>query len=125
MTYTVVLLREEEGGYSVSVPALKGCHTQGESLGEALLMAEEAIRLYLEVWVEDGKPIPPDKPRVTVNMEEATEALVYRLTIRELASVAQTADHSRSRGRDLKRGTLRGITRDAGLNVEEFRRLLK
>jgi antitoxin HicB len=88
VTYTVVLLREEEGGYSVSVPALKGCHTQGESLGEALLMAEEAIRLYLEVWVEDGKPIPADTPSVTVNMEEATEALVYRLTVRELASVA-------------------------------------
>ena len=28
-------------------------------------------------------------------------------------------------GKDLKRGTLRGIIRDAGLSVEEFRRLLK
>ena len=59
-TYTVVLMREPDGGYSVSVPALKGCHTQGETLAEALLMAEDAMRLYLEVLEEDGKPIPED-----------------------------------------------------------------
>ena len=75
-TYTVVLMREEDGGYSVSVPALKGCHTQGDALAEALLMEE------------DGKSIPPDTPNVSVNMREATEALVYRLTVREAAAVA-------------------------------------
>ncbi len=87
-TYTVVLMRENDGGYSVSVPALKGCHTQGETLAEALLMAEEAIRLYVEVLEEDAKPIPPDEPNVSVNMREATEALVYRLTVREPTAVA-------------------------------------
>lgn len=88
MTYTVVLMREEDGGYSVSVPALKGCHTQGDTLGEALMMAEEAIRLYLEVLDEDGKPRPADTPDVRVNMESADEALVYRLPIRETTPVA-------------------------------------
>ena len=87
-TYTVVLMREEDGGYSVSVPALKGCHTQGDALAEALLMAEDVIRLYLQVLEEDGKSIPPDTPNVSVNMREATEALVYRLTVREAAAVA-------------------------------------
>jgi len=88
MTYTVVLMREEDGGYSVSVPALTGCHTQGDALGEALMMAEEAIRLYIEVLDEDGKPRPADAPDVRVNLEGATEALVYRLPTRETASVA-------------------------------------
>ena len=88
MSYTVVLLREEDGGYSVSVPALKGCHTQGDTLAEALLMAEEAIGLYLEVLDEDGKPRPADNPDVRVNMESADEALLYRLPIRETTSVA-------------------------------------
>jgi len=86
-TYTVVLMREEDGGYSVSVPALRGCHTQGQNLAEALFMAEDAIRLYLEVLQEDGKAVPPDKPDVRVNMRDATEALVYRLTLREPAAV--------------------------------------
>jgi len=86
-TYTVVLMREEDGGYSVSVPALKGCHTQGDTLVEALLMAEDAIRLYLEVLQEDGKPIPPDNPDIKIDMRDTEEALVYKLTIREAVKV--------------------------------------
>jgi len=87
-TYTIVLMREEDGGYSVSVPALRGCHTQGETLAEALLMADDAIRLYVQVLEEDGRPVPPDRPDVRINMRKATEALVYRLTVREAAPVA-------------------------------------
>jgi antitoxin HicB len=88
LTYTVVLLREEDGRYSVSVPALKGCHSWGHTLPEALRMIEEAMRLYLEVWQEDGKPLPPDEPEVRVSMGEASEALIYRLTLEEPAQVA-------------------------------------
>jgi len=82
MTYTVVLMREEDGGYSVSVPALSGCHTQGDTIGESLLMAEEAIRLYLEVLDEDGKPHPTDVDDVHLRLDDATEALIYRLPMR-------------------------------------------
>ncbi|WP_202909818.1 type II toxin-antitoxin system HicB family antitoxin [Mucilaginibacter pedocola] len=39
---------EDEGGYSVSVPGLPGCFTQGETIEEATLMANEAIELYLQ-----------------------------------------------------------------------------
>ncbi len=59
-TYTVVLTPEEEGGYSVAVPALAGCHTQGETVEEALANAREAIELYLEVLRDEGRPIPED-----------------------------------------------------------------
>jgi len=38
MTYTVVLERERDGGFSVHVPALRGCHTQGDDLPEALVV---------------------------------------------------------------------------------------
>jgi predicted RNase H-like HicB family nuclease len=33
----------EEGGYIVSCPAIKGCHSQGESMDEALANIREAI----------------------------------------------------------------------------------
>ena len=88
LTYTVVLMREEDGGYSVSVPALKGCHTQGDDLPEALWMTQDAIQGYLAVLEEDGDPIPPDSPQVSFDMAAATEALVYKLTVREAAAVA-------------------------------------
>jgi antitoxin HicB len=56
--FEVVLQPEEEGGFSVSVPALPGCHTQGETREEALEMAKDAIGGYLEVLEEEGRPLP-------------------------------------------------------------------
>lgn len=62
--YTVLLTPElEDGGYSVSVPALPGCHTQGDTLEEALANAREAIRLYLEDVLASGEPIPAERRR--------------------------------------------------------------
>ncbi|MBD1394065.1 type II toxin-antitoxin system HicB family antitoxin [Mucilaginibacter glaciei] len=46
--YQIVITPEDEGGFSVSVPELPGCFTQGETLEEAVDMANEAIALYLE-----------------------------------------------------------------------------
>jgi predicted RNase H-like HicB family nuclease len=46
--FFVVLESAEEGGYNVSVPALEGCFTQGDTEKEALSNAREAIACYLE-----------------------------------------------------------------------------
>ena len=46
MRYTVVLECEEDGGYIVSVPALPGCVSQGDTRAEALCNIQEAIALY-------------------------------------------------------------------------------
>lgn len=51
MTYKVSLLRSEEG-YSVSVPGLPGCWSQGETEAEALENIGDAIREYLGVVAE-------------------------------------------------------------------------
>jgi antitoxin HicB len=56
--FEVVLQPEEEGGFSVSVPALPGCHTQGETRDEALSMAKDAIEGYLEVLADEGRSLP-------------------------------------------------------------------
>ena len=48
MKFSVVLETAEEGGFNVSVPALEGCFTQGETEEEALEHAKEAILCYLE-----------------------------------------------------------------------------
>ena len=72
-TYTVKLEPAEEGGYSVLVPALPGCVTQGETYEEAIAMAKEAIRLYLEVLIEEGDPVPEEP--------ESTRALAVEVSI--------------------------------------------
>ncbi len=88
MTYTVVLVREEDGRYSVIVPALNGLATFGNTMPEAFRMAEEAVLLYLDAIQEEGEPIPPDDPHVSVDMTEAAEAFVYKLTVGEEVAVA-------------------------------------
>jgi antitoxin HicB len=59
-TYTFTMLFEpaEEGGYTVTCPALPGLVTEGDTLEEARQMAEDALRGYLESLRKDGLSIP-------------------------------------------------------------------
>lgn len=64
-TYTVILEPDPEvGGYTVLVPALPGCVTEGATLEEALANAREAISLTLEDLAAHGEPIPEDRADV-------------------------------------------------------------
>ena len=53
--FDVVLLEDETGGYVALVPALPGCHTQGDTLAEVVENAKEAIDLYMETLTEQEK----------------------------------------------------------------------
>ena len=68
--YSVFYEQAPEGGYVGTVPALPGCHTQGETLEETERNIKEAIALYLESLTEHGEAIPEEGPsfqgRVTV-----------------------------------------------------------
>ena len=50
--YPVIFHPEAVGGYSVSVPDIEGCFTQGDTLDEAVEMVQEAIGLMLEDCAE-------------------------------------------------------------------------
>ena len=49
MELKIVLEEQEEGGYTVLVPALPGCISQVDTLEEAIKNIKEAIELYLDV----------------------------------------------------------------------------
>jgi len=57
-TYKIVLVPEPDGGFSVLVPALPGCYSQGEMREQAIEMAKEAIGLHIESMREQGEAIP-------------------------------------------------------------------
>ena len=60
--YTIILHPDtEEGGYTVTVPALPGCITQGETLEEAIAMAKDAIRLHIEGLIAEGESVPEEQ----------------------------------------------------------------
>jgi len=46
--YTVILEKESDGGYHAFCPALKGCHSQGDTFEETIVNITEAMELYLE-----------------------------------------------------------------------------
>jgi predicted RNase H-like HicB family nuclease len=53
MKFKVIIQEAEEGGYIVSCPALPGCHSQGETIEEALENIKEAIIGCLESLMEE------------------------------------------------------------------------
>jgi antitoxin HicB len=59
-TFTVVLEPQQEGGFTVLVPALPEVITEGDTEAEAMRNAEEAIRAVLEYRKENGIAIPAD-----------------------------------------------------------------
>lgn len=61
-TYTIVLDPDpNEGGYTVTVPALPGCITQGETVEQCRDRAQEAIAVHLDGLRREGQPIPDER----------------------------------------------------------------
>jgi predicted RNase H-like HicB family nuclease len=69
--YKVILEKEEEGGYTAHVPALPGCHTQGDDVQDALKNVREAIECYIESLKMDGLPIPDGNEEMVFDIEVA------------------------------------------------------
>ena len=59
MKLQVVLRKSDEGGYTVFVPALPGCLSEGDTRDEALANIRDAIELYLEP-VDDDRDFGDD-----------------------------------------------------------------
>jgi len=57
LNYRILLRPEPEGGFTVTVPALPGCITFGETLFKAKEMAKEAIELYLETFKDNNEVV--------------------------------------------------------------------
>ena len=59
--YTILLVPDlEEGEFVVDVLVLPGCHTQGDTLEEAIANARDAITLWIRSAQKHGEPIPEE-----------------------------------------------------------------
>ena len=62
----------EEGGYTVEVPALPGCITEGDTLEETVANAREAIAVWIKAAEIEGEEIPEEKASLgLVNIDVA------------------------------------------------------
>jgi predicted RNase H-like HicB family nuclease len=55
LNFRVLIEQDEDGIFVASVPAIPGCHTQGDSYEEVVIKIKEAISLCLEVAKQDKK----------------------------------------------------------------------
>jgi len=60
LNYRLLLKKEPEGGYTVTVPSLEGCVTYGATVDDCIKNAREAIELYVETLKEFNEPIPTE-----------------------------------------------------------------
>lgn len=56
----------------MTVPALPGCITQGETVEQCIERAQEAITGYIESLIADGEPVPEEAERpqmITIELD--------------------------------------------------------
>ena len=68
MRYSVILERDPSGILVAYVPALRGCVSQGRNKREAIRNIKEAIGLYIETLIENGRPVPTEAAREVVEL---------------------------------------------------------
>lgn len=59
--FTAIFEKNEDGGYTVTVPSLPGCISEGDTFDEALKNIKEAITLYLEVMQKNKEKIKEEE----------------------------------------------------------------
>ena len=76
--YPAIFSPEETGGYSVSFPDVKGCFTSGETLAEALEMAQDALCLMLFDFEEEERdiPLPSDIKKISTQHSDELVSLI-------------------------------------------------
>ncbi|TAJ77266.1 MAG: type II toxin-antitoxin system HicB family antitoxin [Gallionellaceae bacterium] len=62
MRYPIVIHKDKNSDYGVTVPDLPGCFSAGETLDEALEMAREAVECHIEGLLLDGEALPDVHP---------------------------------------------------------------
>ena len=73
LNYKILLYKEPEGTYTVSVPALPGCITYGENVEHGIEMAKEAIELYIAELKERGEVVPDDSETLEYSLSVQTK----------------------------------------------------
>ncbi len=66
--YPAIFTPEENGMFSVNFPDLEGAYTCGETLAEALYMAEDVLAFTLYDYEKNGRPIPEPSPRTALSL---------------------------------------------------------
>ncbi len=90
MVFPIVIHKDRDSAYGVTVPDLPGCISAGDTLEEAIAMAREAIELHLEGMIEDAVAIPTPKP-LEVHRKHHADAVAFALVEIDAANLRDKA----------------------------------
>ena len=77
LRYDAIFEEQPDGGYTVTVPALPGCISEGDTFEEAKEMISDAIALYVEDLEADGEEIPSSKKGIFVGPIEVDRNRIH------------------------------------------------
>ena len=85
--HPVVIHKDVESAYGVSVPDLPGCFSAGDTLEEAVEAAQEAIACHLEGLLMDGEPIPAKESLETHQASDDYKSGIWALVNVDLSKL--------------------------------------
>jgi predicted RNase H-like HicB family nuclease len=77
LKYDVVFEEQPDGGYTVTVPSLSGCISEGDTFEQAKENITDAIKLYLEDLDADGEEIPAENSNIFVGQVSISNPLIH------------------------------------------------
>ena len=91
MRYAIVIHKDPQSAYGVTVPDLPGCFSGGDTLDEAIESAQEAIACHLEGLLMDGEPIPEKGSLELHQADPNYEAGIWALVNIEVSKLSSKA----------------------------------
>ena len=77
LKYDVIFKEQSVGGYTVTVPSLPGCISEGDTFEEAKENIADAIKLYVEDLAADGEEIPEGDTSVFMGQVTINNPLIH------------------------------------------------
>ena len=72
LNFKILLKKEPEGGFTVTVPSLAGCITYGNNIDDSIEKAKEAIELYIESLKAHNEEIPSEEDTLEYTLSVKT-----------------------------------------------------
>ena len=83
-------LNEDDGSYTITYPDFPGCISEGKSLENALYMAQDALKQWLECTIEVGQEIPAASRVEDIAHEQGEFVNLIRAELKDDRAVRRT-----------------------------------
>ena len=88
--YPAIFHSNEDGSYTITYPDLPGCVSEGKTLGNAMYMAQSALKQWIEYLIDKKIQIPEASPVFDIKAERDEFVNLIRAEIKDGHAVKRT-----------------------------------